>query len=429
MMYKQTRTIRMSQKEVDRLEIIQQIKSGQLSQLEGAKRLKLSTRQVRRLQKSYEKTGAKSLVSKKRNKVSNNQLSPEVVKSALELLQTTYGGFGPTLAHEKLTELHDLNLSVESLRGLMIKHQLWRPKQRKHISHHQLRARRPCFGELVQIDGSPHDWFEGRREACCLIVFVDDATSQLMQLHFVEEECTEGYFEATEAYIKRYGRPMAFYSDRHNIFRVNIPEAEKSSGETQFSRALRELDIELICANSPQAKGRVERANRTLQDRLIKELRLNNICTIEAANAYLPTFMEAYNSRFAIQPASPNNAHRQSLPNEEALNLIFSFQATRMLSNNLEISYHNVIYQIQTQSKNYAMRKAKVTVCERKGEVTLLYKSKSLKYTVFNKQNRPTQIVDSKQVNKIVNLKIKHKPKIDHPWRKYPSSSQDMNMK
>jgi transposase len=372
MMYKQTEEIRMSQKEVTRLEIIQQIQSGQLSQLEGAKRLKLSTRQVRRLQKSYEKTGAKSLVSKKRNKVSNNQLSPEVVKSALELLQTTYKGFGPTLAHEKLIEIHGLKLSIESLRRLMTENQLWRPKQRKQISHHQLRVRRPCFGELVQIDGSPHDWFEGRRDKCCLIVFVDDATSQLLQLHFVEEECTEGYFEATESYIKRHGRPIAFYSDKHNIFRVNIAEAEKSSGETQFSRALRELDIELICANSPQAKGRVERANRTLQDRLIKELRLRNISTLEAANAYLPTFMKDHNSRFAIQPVHSNNAHRPSLPNQEALNLIFSFQTVRTLSKNLEISYNNIIYQIQTQSKSYAMRKAKVTVCERKSKVTII---------------------------------------------------------
>lgn len=420
-MSKQTESIIMSQKELDRLETIQQLKNGRLTQLEAAKRLKLSTRQVRRLQKAHQKCGAKGLVSKKRNKGSNNRLPQVVVNTALKLLQTDYQGFGPTFAHEKLTETHGLKLSVESIRNVMISNGLWRTKSRKQVSYHQLRARRSCFGELVQIDGSPHDWFEGRREKCCLLVFVDDATSQLLQLHFVEEESTQGYFCATERYIKRYGRPIAFYSDRHNIFRVNIAEAKKSSGETQFSRALRELDIELICANSPQAKGRVERANRTLQDRLIKELRLRNINSIESANEYLPTFMESYNARFGVKPANTTDAHRESLPNENALNLIFSFQTVRTLSNNLEISYNNVIYQIQTQSKSYAMRKAKVTVCERNEEVTVIYKGKQLNYTIFNKQNAPTKIVDSKQINKVINLKIKHKPKLNHPWRKYPS--------
>lgn len=418
-MNEQTESITMSKKEISRVEILLQLKNHQLTQIDAAKRLKLTPRQIRRLQKSYAQNGAKGLISKRRNKASNNQLPSDVKNIALQLLRTTYHKFGPTLAHEKLTEKHQLKLSVEALRSLMIKEKLWKAKSRKEVAHHQLRTRRPCFGELVQIDGSPHDWFEGRGEKCCLLVFVDDATSKLVQLRFTPLESTQSYFDATESYIKQFGRPMAFYSDRHSIFRINTEEAEDSSGETQFGRAMRELDIELICANSPQAKGRVEQANRTLQDRLVKELRLKNISTLEAANAYLPIFIADYNNRFACVPASENDAHRKSLPTEEVLNQIFSFQTTRIISKNLEISYNNIIYQIQTTSKGYGMRKAKVTVYERDNAITLIYKRRKLNYKIFDKNNRPAKIVDAKQINKVINLKVSYKSPADHPWRKY----------
>jgi hypothetical protein len=297
----------------------------------------------------------------------------------------------------------------------MIKKGLWKGKLRRHVRHHQQRARRPCIGELVQIDGSPHDWFEGRGERCCLLVFIDDASGQLLQLHFTPEESTRSYFEATQNYIKQHGRPVAFYSDRHSIFRVNTLEAKKSTGETQLGRALRELDIDLICAHSPQAKGRVERANQTLQDRLIKEMRLKNINTIDTANAYVQTFMADYNQRFAVTPASPINAHRQPIPPQAILDLIFSVQSTRTISKNLEVSYKQLLYQIQTTSPSYSMQNAKLTVCERNNAVTLIYKRKKLDYIIFDKHNRPTPIVHSKQINKIINSKIQHK--LNHPWR------------
>lgn len=421
-MNKESETITMSQKELSRIAVLQQLCDRQLSQKQAAKQLKLSARQIRRLQKSYQHHGAKSLASKKRNRPSNNRLSMKIKNTALELIRSSYQGFGPTLAHEKLTEKHGLNLSVESVRKLMIEQALWKKKSRKNSAHHQMRARRSCFGELVQIDGSPHDWFEGRAEKCCLLVFVDDATSKLLKLSFVAEESTQGYFNATQSYIKQYGRPLAFYSDRHSIFRINAKEAEKSGGETQFGRVLRELDIELICANSPQAKGRVERANKTLQDRLVKELRLRQIDTIEAANAYLPEFINGYNEKFGVEPAGVTDMHRKSLPSDEILNLIFSFQSERTLSKNLEASYNNVIYQVQTQSKSYAMRKAKITVYERDNAVILMYKGKKLNYKIFDKQNRPAPVLDSKQINKKLNFKLINKPKADHPWRKYPSS-------
>lgn len=413
--------ISMSKRELSRLEIIQQIQNKQLTQIDAAKHLKISTRQLRRLQKDFAKLGVIGLQSKHRKKPSNNKISVNVITRALELLRTDYIGFAPTFAAEKLLEHHQLVISKETLRKLMIKHGLWTPKQRRRIKPHQMRARRSCFGELVQADGSPHDWFEGRGDACCLLVFIDDATSKIVEMRFVPVESTEAYFDALENYIKRYGRPLALYTDKHGIFRVNAVEAEKTTGDTQFSRACRELDIELICAHSPQAKGRVERANKTMQDRLVKEMRLKNICTIEAANAFLPEFIEKHNQRFAKEPASPQDAHRKTLPNDETLQLILSHQTTRILSKNLELSYNNIIYQIQTDSPSYAMRKASIQVCDRQNNIKLIYKNQFLTYKTFDKKNRPSKIIDAKQINAVINKKIKHKPAEDHPWRNYPA--------
>jgi transposase len=411
----------MSQKEVDRLDIIQQVISKRLTQVEASKRLGLSARQVRNLRRQYEREGAKGLISKRRGEPSNNTLSKAIKAEVIRLSQTRYVGFGPTFLHEKLHDEHGLHLSVESVRQLMIKEGLWATKKRATVRHHPMRTRRPAQGELVQIDGSPHDWFEGRAPSCCLLVFIDDATSKLMMLHFVEVESTQGYFDATENYIKQHGRPVAFYSDKHGIFRVNIPEANISTGETQFGRACRELGIELICANSPQAKGRVERANRTLQDRLIKEMRLKGISSIEDANGFLPAFMRAHNQRFAVKAANPTDAHRKSAPNQTTMDLIFSTQSKRKLSKNLEASYNNVIYQIQTNSPCYSMRKATITVCDKQGAVTLLYKNKVLKYQTFDKHNRPTAIADSKTLGQALKKTTPQKPSADHPWRHYSS--------
>ena len=414
--------VKMSRKEVDRLAVIQQVQSKQISQITASKQLGISTRQVRRLEERYAQEGAIGLISKRRDKPSNNQIATSKISQALGLLCSTYVGFGPTFAAEKLFEHHQLKFSVERLRQLMIKNGLWTQRKRRAITHHQMRARRSRFGELVQIDGSPHDWFEGRGEKCCLLVFIDDATSKIVAMLFVPQECTQAYFDAIENYIKRYGRPVAFYSDKHGIFRVNAPEAtEYSTGDTQLSRALKELDIELICANSPQAKGRVERANKTLQDRLVKEMRLRGISAIEDANAYLSEFIKKHNERFAKEPACTIDAHRQGLPEENVLQLIFSHQATRKLSKNLELSYQNIIYQIQTKSPSYTMRGGNVKICDRKNNVTLIYKNKFLDYKIFDKKNQPTKILDSKELTVHLNNKTPHIPKADHPWRNYPN--------
>src|SRR5689334_10329187 len=226
--------LEMSAKELSRLEVMQRLSRKQLSQKGAGMILSLSVRQIKRLLRTYRQKGAGGLVSKHRGRPGNHRLSEEVKKRALNLLKTKYQGFGPTLAHEKLVEKDKLQLSDESVRQLMIEEGLWKARRAKKVIVHQLRERRACFGELVQIDGSPHDWFEGRAEPCVLLVFIDDATGKLLQLLFVDTESFFSYAQATESYLRQFGKPVAFYSDKHSIFRVTQPSASTHTDLTQF---------------------------------------------------------------------------------------------------------------------------------------------------------------------------------------------------
>jgi transposase len=422
--------ITMSQEEVLRLNVIEKINSGRLGQGEASKILKISCRQIRRLVKIYRQQGAKSLVSKKRGKPSNNRIREGVKQNILTIIKEKYIDFGPTFLKEKLLENHNIIVSKETLRQLMISENIWETKRRKKARVHQMRERRSCFGELIQIDGSPHDWFEGRGEKCCLLVFIDDATGKLVNLRFEETETTVGYFRATKEYVTKYGLPMAFYSDKHGIFRVNTPDCE---GVTQFGRVAQELGIEIICANSPQAKGRVERANGILQDRLVKEMRLRAISDMATANAYLPEFIEQYNKKFAVEPKSRVDAHVKLIGNEN-LDLIFCFKENRELSKNLELSYYNVIYQIKTENSGYRLRHAKVTVCEDlEGKITIIYKGEKLNYSCYKKQKKTAEIIEAKALNdKIDSIAkrryIPYKPMADHPWRQYKATQAPLSV-
>jgi len=408
----------MSKRELTRLEVMQRIKDKRLTQKEAARILSLSVRQIKRLYRAYKAQGARGLVSRRRGKPSNNQLEAEMQQKAIDLLYEHYRDFGPTLAHEKLTEKHKLRISRESVRRIMMAEGMWKAKRAKRPSTHQMRERRACFGELVQIDGSDHDWFEGRGPKCTLLVYIDDATGQLLELWFVPDETTFAYFEATRHYVERFGRPVAFYSDKHGIFRVNQEQTlGLGSGLTQFGRAMQELDIQIICANTPQAKGRIERANQTLQDRLVKELRLLGISDIDSANAYLPEFRLDFNRRFAVAPRSHHDAHRPLLKSDN-LDLILTHQKTATLSKNLTVQANKVIYQIQSNRPDYALRKAQVTVCENaKGEVTILYKDKPLAYTIYHKPTRQAEVADTKSLDR--QIKTPKPPAPNHPWRQY----------
>ncbi|MDN5940030.1 MAG: ISNCY family transposase [Salinisphaera sp.] len=421
--------LKMSHKELDRLGLIEKAAGRELTQMQAAVQLGLSVRQVKRLVRRFREAGPEGLVSCRRGQASPQRIERAVREHFVEVLRERYADFGPTLAHEKLVAHHQFAYSVETLRHWMVEAGLWQAKRRRVVRAFQVRERRPCSGELIQIDGSPHDWFEGRAPRCTLIVFIDDATGALMGLRFAPAETTEAYMRVLDEYLGTYGRPVSLYSDRHSIFRVNMPDRE---GElTQFGRALETLDIEAIHARTPQAKGRVERANQTLQDRLVKEMRLAGIDSIEAANAWLPGFISAYNERFAVAPASEADAHRPVLHDAEELALILCLHHRRTLSKNLTLQCHNRLYQIQNQGRGYRLRHSAVTVCEGfDGAVTLLHQGKRLEYTCWTRGEAPP-LADDKEINAKVDqakseqaLRQPWKPAPDHPWKRAFSKRQ-----
>jgi hypothetical protein len=302
--------ISMSHTELHRLTVIRDFVETRIAAPQAGAQLHLTGRQVWRLRRRFMREGAPGLISRKRGRVSNRHFHPALPMTALGLVREHYADFGPTLAAEKLAERHGLHVGRETLRKWMIEAGLWQGRKQRHRPIHQPRYRRDCVGELIQIDGSDHHWFEARAPRCTLLVFIDDATSRLMHLRFVRSESSFDYFQATRDYLAHHGKPVAFYSDKHAIFRVNKVGATGGDGMTQFGRALHDLNIDILCANSSQAKGRVERANQTLQDRLVKELRLTGIATIEATNAFLPGFMADFNARFAQAPFDSRDMHR-----------------------------------------------------------------------------------------------------------------------
>jgi hypothetical protein len=342
-----TELVAMSKRELERLEVMRRVVEGRLTQAKAGEFIGLSERQVRRLCAAFEHRGPAGLVSGKRGQPSNRRLPDELRSQAIEIVRQRYPDFGPTLACEKLLELHDLRVSKETLRAWLIGAGIWIPRRERIRTAHQPRHRRECLGELVQIDGCEHAWFEERGTVCSLLVYVDDATGRLMELRFVEVESAFDYFASTRAYLERHGKPVVFYSDKHSIFRVSKEGTTgRARGVTQFGRALTELNIDIICANSPQAKGRVERMNKTLQDRLVKELRLRGISTMEAGNAFLPEFMEDYNRRFGRTPKNAHDAHRPPR-NDEDLSRIFTWQEERTMSRNLVVHFKRVTYLVE----------------------------------------------------------------------------------
>jgi len=285
----------MTNKEIDRIPVIAEVIEGNVNQVCAAKKLKVSERQVRRLITKFKKDGKQSLISKKSNKPSNRCLPSELKSKTINLVESHYVDFGPTLANEYLRREHDIFISTEILRLWMIEKKLWISKT-SHKKLHPPGLRRRAFGELIQIDGSHHDWFEGRSPPCTLMVFINDATSAITALHFSPTETLEAYYCSLEKHLKTYGILLSFYGDRCSVLKPRQPQDVKDG--TQFQKALRELDCRLILALSPQAKGRVERANRTLQDRLVKELRLRGISTIDEANLMIEEYRKRYNQLF-----------------------------------------------------------------------------------------------------------------------------------
>jgi hypothetical protein len=339
--------LEMSQRERDVLKVMSAVLKGQRTQVEAARLLRRSVRQVRRIEQRLRAEGDGGVIHKLRGRPSNRRLDEAVRDRALRLYRERYRGFGPTLAAQKLAEEHTLTVARETLRQWLLSEELW-SRQRRRDRHRSRRPRRACLGEMVQADASEHEWLEGRGPVLTLVGMIDDATGRVLA-RFHAAETTEAYMDVLWRWLRKHGRPLAWYSDRHGIFRAEsrlLGEHEPVSVPTQFSRALSELGIELILANSPQAKGRVERLWGTCQDRLVKELRLAGAATIEQANEVLERqFLPWFNRRCTVAAASPNDAHR---PVGAKLDVaaILSHQEVRTVANDYTIRLEGRVYQL-----------------------------------------------------------------------------------
>lgn len=395
--------VTLTMEELERLEVLTQLAERRLTQRRAAERLGLSPRQVRRLVGRLTAGGAAALASRQRGRASNRRLSAATQARALALVREHYADFGPTFAHQKLTEEHAVACSVETLRGWMIGAGIWVPRTQRTRRSYPPRLRRACFGELVQLDGSDHTWFEDRGPKCTLLVYVDDATSRLMELCFADVESTFDYFRATRRYLEQHGKPMAFYSDKLSVFHVAAgTRAEGGRGVSQFGRALRDLNIDCICANSPEAKGRVERANGTLQDRLVKKLRLRGLNNPVSATPFLPVFMADYNARFAKPPRVAYDAHRPLRPDED-LDQIFTWQETRRISRQLTVCYKRDLYVLEDSIDNRRLRGTSALIREdAESRVTIQANGRVLAARRFAKDHAeiaPGAIVEHKHLD------------------------------
>ena len=395
----------MSASERDRASLVRRHVEEGLSQREASERLGIGVRQFKRLVRDWRREGDAGMMSRQRGRPSNNRLAPDRRAEITALLQGKYEGFGPTLAAEKLAAVEEIAVSAETLRQMQIGLGLWRPKKRRVKRVFQLRERRPRFGELIQIDGSPHAWFEDRGPRCTLIVFIDDATGRLTALRFAPVESTRAYLEALREHVLAHGRPLAFYSDRHGIFRVNAKDAASGDGKTEFGRVVARLDIASIQALTPQAKGRVERANQTLQDRLVKELRLMGVSSIDAANAVLPQFAAAWNEKFAVDPRHDADAHRPWADTPDALDHTLARRDGRTLSKALTFRVDGTIYCIKTKGAGIALRGVKVELRHHlDGTMTVHYKDRILPVTACRTYSVPEPAEDEKTID----LRIDH---------------------
>jgi winged helix-turn helix protein len=396
----------MSDGELSRLEVLRDLDQKRLTTEAAAQLLGLERRQVFRLLKAYRTEGPTGLISKRRGRRSNRRKPEALRRAVLALIREWYWDFGPTLVAEKLREVHGITLGRETLRLWMIEAGLWRDRKQRRKRVHQPRSRRDCVGELVQVDGCEHWWFEDRGPQCTLLVFIDDATGRLMHLQFVESESTFAYFHATRAYLEAWGKPVAFYSDKHGVFRVNHQGALGGDGMTQFGRALHALNIDIICANSSQAKGRVERAHKTLQDRLVKELRLAAVRTLAEGNALLPAFMADYNARFAKPPANKKNLHRPLRAGDD-LEDAFAWKEPRRLSQALTLQYDKMIFIVEPSEPAKAAIGKYVTVFDYPdGRLAIRYNGVELAYRTFDKVRQVDQgvIADNKHLGAVLTM-------------------------
>lgn len=422
--------ITMSDKELERVKLLSLVSERAMTQVEAGKRLGIGSRQVRRLLRGYTSAGAAFLVSKKRGQASNRAYTQAFKEKVIRLVECYYKDFRPKYAAEMLQERHAINLSAETLRVWMGEAGLWAIKNKKAYTYHPRRERRRQCGELIQIDGSYHDWLEGRSEQSkqCLIVFIDDATSKIMKMRFYPHESLLAYYTTLQLYVEDFGLPMALYSDKLSVFNLNATTAAED-GLTQFGNAMDKLGIHLIKATSPQAKGRVERCNQTLQDRLIKWMRLEGINSYEAANACLDTYRDIHNQKFSVIPADSKDAHCK-VAELAAVERHLVKLVTRTISKALTISYGNKTYNLTFKNQKRRLHGKTVVIRDDlKGKIKIELEGQEVAYQIHSEQPKQSELTQKqREADKPKHLiRSKYIPPADHPWRRHYQHSRSMH--
>jgi len=410
--------IMMTQKELKRLTIIHKTIDGQITQVDAADILALCTRQIGRVVKRVRLEGDKGVVHKSRGKPSNRTIPFKIKDKALNLCRTTYKGFNPTFASEKLLEVNKIKLHPETLRLWFIETGL-KYKRRRARKHRSWRERKPCFGEMVQLDGSHHQWFEQRGPWCVFMGYIDDATGTFFG-RFYDYEGTKPAMDSFKLYVKKYGIPQSVYLDKHSAYKSKKEptveeQLENKKAQTQFERALQELGVETIHADSPQAKGRIERTFNTHQDRLIKEMHLKGISTVKEANRFLSSYyIPKHNRKFTIPAKNKANLYR-AIPKGLDLDKILCIRQEAALRNDFTVIYDRRLYQVLEP-----VNAKKLTVEERtNGNILITYKDKPLKYKQITQ--RPVK-PKPKKTAKITEPKKLYIPPKDHPYKSFKVS-------
>ena len=408
--------IAMSVRELKRLQIIDKLHEKKITQKKASELLELCVRQVRRVLKRVIEEGNSGVIHKSRGKESNRKLSESLKKRVLILYRKKYPDFGPTLAKEKLEEIEKIKISTQTLRNWLTEEGLWK-KTRKGRKHRERRERKEYFGEMLQMDGSHHNWFEGRGPEVVLMAYVDDATNNVYA-KFYDYEGTFPAMDSFKNYAKQYGIPHSLYVDMHSTYKSTAkPTIEEELNNikplSQFERAMKELGVKVIHALSPQGKGRVERVFGTFQDRVIKEMRLKGVSSAEEGNGFLKGYLPEYNKKFGFKPMKEENLHR-TMPKEKDIEDILCIKTKRTLAKDYTVSHNNKLYQILDKVRT------KHVIVEEKLDGSIVIKHEDRNLRLIEIKTRPVK--ENQKMPCVYKSRKKYIPPKDHPWRRYSTS-------
>lgn len=418
----------MSKKELSRFDIINDLINGKINGTDASKQIGVSIRHIKRLKRKVAEYGAEGLIHKSRGRIGNRKLSAEIIEKAERLLREKYYFCGPTFTSEKLEEDHGIEINKETTRKMMTDLELWKPKPKKQSKKwHIWRARKDNFGEMEQFDGSYHVWF-GKEESC-LLLSVDDAKGEITHAKFDINESTIAVFKFWVEYFIKNGLPLSIYLDKFSTYKINHKNAvDNKDMITQFQRAMNQVGIKPISAHSAEAKGRVERMFQTLQDRLVKELKLAGITTIKEANKFLEEYIPKFNAKFAVAPKRRKNLHKKlNEQTEEKLPQIFSVQNQRKVNNDYTVMFKNNFFQLDREQPTTVYKKDAVIVEEHlDGIIKLRTRDCYLDYTVL--PERPKKEIDIKLVALTRQKQGLYKPPTNHPWRRQILTNRQKNV-